>query len=211
MLYRFSRSRKSTPSDVRRRTIRYSPCRWKRRHLVLVPQDVLAVYVGLDVAGELEPASVHERMRARTETEIFGQIPVFLVVARAEARVCEIRYSRNAQSRSCGAARTWRDRYPPARRRPAESGFRGPSACRLELQPVARQMLRPERQTLLHRVEELLLRLPGQAVHQVEADVGEAPLPREVRPRPSPAGTYGCGRWPSARRHARTAHRTTAG
>ena len=58
--------------------------------------------------------------------------------------------------------------------------FAAHGRARLEFQPIARQMPRPERKALLDRVEKLLLRLPGQTVHQVQADIGEALLSRQV-------------------------------
>ena len=61
-----------------------------------------------------------------------------------------------------------------------DRGFPPQRGARFELESITRQVPRPERQALLDRVEKHFLRLPGQAVHQVEADVGEPLFPRKI-------------------------------
>lgn len=58
---------------------------------LLVPHGGRAVCKGGDVARERKPAPVKKRVGARAETDVFGKIPVFAVVPRAEAGQGKIR------------------------------------------------------------------------------------------------------------------------
>ena len=150
------------------------------RHLLLVPQDVLAVDVRLDIAGKGEAPAVHKRVRPRPEAEVLGQVPVFHIVPRAEAWLGEIRDL--VMLKPVFAQQLAHGEVGIRLRVVIRQGrILTPHPCRrLELEPVARQMSGPERQTLLDRIQKHLLRLAGQAVHQVEADVCKALCPREV-------------------------------
>lgn len=58
---------------------------------LLVPHGGRAVCEAGDVARECKSAPVKKRVGARAETDVFGKIPVFAVVPRAEAGQGKIR------------------------------------------------------------------------------------------------------------------------
>ena len=135
-------------------------------------------------------------MGARAETDVFGKIPVFAVVPRAEAGQGKIRdlvvfkavLTQDAAQGEIGVR---------LRIIVREDGSLAPHFRHgLELEAVAGKVGRLKRKTLRKRVEKHILRLTGQTVHQIQADVGKSvlvceqngtPCPREVVDAPDAA------------------------
>ncbi len=80
----------------------------------------------------------------------------------------------------------------------------------LELEAVAGKVRRLKRKALRERVEEHILRLTGQTVHQIQTDVGKAVLVCEQNGVLA-LQSRGCARCGAARYHARPARRRKAG
>ena len=108
--------------------------------------------------------------------------PVLHVVAADDSRRARNWRSRTGDSRTARAFRRRKNTYPPVRRRPG--GWRSrlyvtELRARLDLQPVAADVVGLEVDDVAQRLHPLLARLARQAEHEIDRNVVKARAPRE--------------------------------